>query len=438
MRIAFFVSGFPLVSETFVLRQITGLIDLGHDLKIFAEHPPKEGTPVHPEVERYDLLARTSYVPMPMEARMELSAWPLHGKTWISETPTWNAQRIVEAIPAFATCMKTAPALAWQSVRRSQFGYEAESLSALYRLALLCRTQARFDILHAHFGPVGNKFRFARQLFGAPLVVSFHGYDFAWWPRTHGADCYRRLWDVLDCATVNSSYTAARVRELGCPPDKLRALPVGLDPGEFAFRERTRRADGTVHVLTVARLVEKKGLEYCLRGIAAVRSKFPGILYTIVGDGPLRAGLENLVRDLSLSEHVSFVGSKDAASVTRLMQDADIFLLASVTASNGDQEGQGLVLQEAQASGMPVIATRHGPFAEGVLDGESAILIPERDPESLADALLALVTHPERWADMGRKGRRFVEGKYDMRRLNGQLSDLYQDVAAAYRASSRT
>jgi colanic acid/amylovoran biosynthesis glycosyltransferase len=438
MRIAFFVAGFPLVSETFILRQITGLIDLGHEVEIFAETRPEEGTPMHPEVHRYDLPSRTSYVPMPVEALMELPVWPIHGKTWTSETPTWNAQRLVDAMPALARCFATAPALTWHSLRTSQFGYEAASLSALYRLALLCRQPRRFDILHAHFGPVGNRFRFARQLFHAPLVVSFHGYDFTWWPREHGASCYQQLWRVLDCATVNSGYTGGRVRELGCPDDKIRTLPVGLDPDEFPFRERTPRPDGRVRILTVARMVEKKGLEYCIRGVAEARRRFPGIRYTIVGDGPLRQSLENLVREHDLMENVSLVGPQDGETVRRLMDDADIFLLGSVTAANGDGEGQGLVLQEAQASGLPVVATQHGPFAEGVLDGESAILIPERDAASLANALLTLLSHPDRWRSMGAAGRRFVEQKYDSRRLNRQLSELYSDVCERYRAARAT
>ena len=433
MRIAFFVAGFPLVSETFILRQITGLIDLGHDVEIFAETRPEEGTPTHPEVQRYDLLSRTSYVPMPVEASMELPVWPIHGKTWTSETPTWNVWRLVDAMPVVARCFATAPALTCRSLRTSQFGYEAASLSALYRLALLCRRQRRFDVLHAHFGPVGNRFRLARQLFNAPLVVSFHGYDFTWWPREHGADCYEQLWSVLDCATVNSAYTGGRVRELGCPVDKIRTLPVGLDPDEFAFRERAPRPDGRVHILTVARMVEKKGLEYCIRGVAEASRRFPGIRYTIVGDGPLRQSLENLVREQNVMNNVALVGSKDGATVKRLMDEADIFLLGSVTAANGDGEGQGLVLQEAQASGMPVVATQHGPFAEGVLDGDSAILIPERDAAALANALLTLLSRPDRWSLMGAAGRRFVERKYDSRRLNQHLSDLYREVAVAYR-----
>jgi colanic acid/amylovoran biosynthesis glycosyltransferase len=110
-------------------------------------------------------------------------------------------------------------------------------------------------------------------------------------------------------------------------------------------------------------------------------------------------------------------------------------VLASVTVE-GDREGQGLVLQEAQACGLPIIATRHGAFPEGVRDPESALLVPERDPGALADAIVQLLQKPERWPEMGRAGRRFVEERFDIRRLNRQLISLYERAAAGYRGDT--
>jgi len=437
VRIAFFLGAFPLVSETFILRQITGLMDLGHDVRIFAERPGV-GSPVHPEVYRYNLLDRTAYLNLPGATEMELPVWPIYEKTWApgSAVATWNGRRVLEALPAFVRCFTTTPALTLKALSESEFGYQAASLSSLYRLEMLCRKGGKFDVLHAHFGPIGSNFRLAKALFRVPLVVSFHGYDFGWWPRKNGADCYRQLWRDLDCATVNSDYTRSRVRALGCPEHKLHKLPVGLNPDDFPFRERILGHAETVRILTVARLVEKKGYEHCIRGIAELRHRAGNIHYTIIGDGPLRGSLESLIGELGLSSVVSVLGAVDSAEVRQRMSESHIFLLGSVTAGNGDEEGQGLVLQEAQACGLPVVATRHGPFPEGVLEGQSAFLVPERDARAMADRLFELIQQSQLWPDMGRRGRDFVLQHFDIRQLNVALTDLYSTVISRAHGSA--
>jgi colanic acid/amylovoran biosynthesis glycosyltransferase len=106
------------------------------------------------------------------------------------------------------------------------------------------------------------------------------------------------------------------------------------------------------------------------------------------------------------------------------MSEAHLFLLASMS-MEGDAEGQGLVLQEAQACGLPVVATDHGAFPEGMLPRQSGFLVPEGDELALANQLRFLIEHSEMWPSMGRLGRGFVERHYDIRQLNVQLANLY-------------
>ncbi len=440
MRIAVFVAAFPLVSEVFILRQVTGLIDLGHEVDIYAEERADASVPMHQEVREYGLLARTTFVEMPTEARYELPAWPVTGHTWVpgAGKPVWNAARLLRALPVFARCALAAPRQVREALDSAEYGYQARSLSSLYRLStLLSRRRRRYDLLHAHFGPVANSFRFARSLLNAPLVVSFHGYDFSAWPRAEGAGVYTRLFGVADAVTVNSEHTRARLAELGCPPGKLHKLPVGVDLDAFPFRERAPEPDEPVRILTVGRLVEKKGLEYSIRAVAAIRQRHPAIHYDIIGDGPLRARVEELVRELGLQEVVTLHGALDGDTVRRMMASAHIFVLASVTATDGDEEGQGLVLQEAQASGTPVLATQHDGFAESIVPGRSGFLVPERDVEALAERLAWLLEHPERWPQMGRAGRGHVEEHYDIRKLNRQMEALYARVISNFQERRR-
>lgn len=439
MRIGIFVGSFPVLSETFIVRQITGLIDLGQQVDIYADTPADPASPVHAEVGKYRLLDRTTFMDVsPETAPWEMPVWPIFGRTWPpgSATSLWNVGRLARALPRLIRCLARAPRLTWQALRRSEYGYQAASLSVLYRLSVLSARRGGYDVLHAHFGPVGNSFRFARALWRAPLMVSFHGYDFSTLPRRQGGGMYARLFATADLITVNSDYTRSRIERLGCPQEKIRKLPVGLDPEGFPFRERTRGEAEPLRIVTVGRLVEIKGHEFCLRALVRLRETVPEVHYDIVGDGPLRPQLEKLASDLGLAEQVTFHGALDGDGVKEILNAAHIFLLASVNVE-GDEEGQGLVLQEAQASGLPVIVTRHGAFPEGILPGESGILVPERDADALAESLFQLGRHPELWPRMGRAGRDFVLAHYDSRQLNRRLTGLYAEALEAYRGGSR-
>lgn len=434
LRIAMFVGQFPVVSETFILRQITGLIDLGHEVDIYAD-TRGEMAVAHPEVDRYRLLERTTFMDMPeASAPWELSAWPLDGETWLpgASDPIPNWKRLADALPALGRCLERAPALTEQALSPEHHGHQSRSLSALYRLDRLSARAGGYDVLHAHFGPVGDSFRVARQLWRAPLVVSFHGYDFSTLPRKHGPGMYEKLFTTADTVTVNSEFTRRRMEALGCAVEKIRLLPMGIGLAEFPFRLREQKAGEPVRLITVARLVEIKGHEFALRAVAKVRSRQPNLRYDIVGDGPLRQKLEALVADLGLREAVTLHGARDGAFVRELLIDAHLALLASVNLE-GDAEGQGLFLQEAQACGLPVVATQHGALPEGLAPGKSGFLVPERDVDALAERLEHLVTHPEVWEEMGRAGRALVKERYDIRQLNDRLVELYREASSAFR-----
>ena len=126
-----------------------------------------------------------------------------------------------------------------------------------------------------------------------------------------------------------------------------------------------------------------------------------------------------------------FRGALEGEAVRGLMDQAHLFVLASVSVE-GDQEGQGLVLQEAQAAGLPVVATLHGALPEGLLPGRSGFLVPERDVDALAERLNFLVERPQLWPMMGDAGRRFVEERYDIRKLNSLLEGLYFKTIRAF------
>jgi colanic acid/amylovoran biosynthesis glycosyltransferase len=431
MRIAFLLSCFPYTPETFILRQITGLIDLGHEVDIYSESRPENGNPVHSEVAKYELLKRTRYIDMPLEAGYwELPVVPIMGRTWIPETSEsrLNAIRALRAVPAFTKSFANAPRLALRALSPAEYGYQAESLSTLYRLAALCSNARSYDVIHAHYGPIGRSFRFARELWQAPLVVTFHGFDFSSWPREQGEGVYERLFDVVDMVTVNSEYTRSRLELLGCPPHKIETLHVGIYPDDFPFHERVKKPGQPIRILTVARLTEKKGLEYGIRAVAEARQQFTELRYDIIGEGPNRSDLESLISQLGMQDAIVLHGARDSTYIRRWMSDAHLFMLPSVTAADGDQEGTPVALMEAQAAGLPVLSTHHSGISEVVLDGKTGFLVKERDVDGLTEQLVHLLEHSDSWPELGRAGRRRVEDQFSLIKLNRQLVDLYDQA----------
>jgi colanic acid/amylovoran biosynthesis glycosyltransferase len=247
------------------------------------------------------------------------------------------------------------------------------------------------------------------------------------YPKLNGANIYQRLFNRGDLFTVNSDFTRDCLVKLGCPETKIAKLPVGLRTQRYKSNLNQETTD-TLNILTVARLTEKKGLEYSIRAVAQLHPQFPHLHYNIVGEGDLQPQLIQLIQDLQATEYIHLLGPRNQVELRQLYAQTDIFVLASVTAADGDMEGQGLVLQEAQASGLPVVSTWHNGIPEGVLVDRSAFLVPEKDVNALAEKVAYLITHPSQRQQMGQVGQAFVKDHFDLQSLNQQLLALYQSL----------
>jgi len=405
MRIAFIVGEFPALSETFVLNQITGLIDRGHEVDIFASKRWK-GDKVHPEVERYGLQFRTYYWQAPMN------------KIW----------RVIKGVVLILLNFHKAPLVVLRSLNFLKHGKIALSLKLFYSVIPFLDKES-YDIIHCHFGPNGILGIRLKELgIQGKYITSFHGYDANSYVQKHGKEIYRDLFGKVDLCTVNTDFIGKRVKTIGCDPSKIVKLPVGIDVTKFPFKERRIDPRNKINIITIARLVEVKGIEYSIRAVGRVINEHPNVYYQIVGDGPLRDQLESLIDRLGLQKNIRLLGWMNGSEVLRLYNESHIFILSSVTDSEGNQEGQGLALVEAQAMGLPVVSTFVGGIPEVVLDGKSGFLVPERDVEALTKTLDHLVRHPELWPEMGRAGREFVERHYNIAELNDRLVELYEEL----------
>lgn len=286
-------------------------------------------------------------------------------------------------------------------------------------------SQERPALVHAQFGHIGIIAAPVAQALNIPLIVSFRGQDVMLVRNSSPADL-SSLRETARLVLARSDTMRSELIALGFPPERVETLPSGLDVASIPFRERSAPARGEpVHLLAAGRLVAKKGLDDALRAVAECTN----VTLEIVGDGPERPLLAELIARMRLMGRARLAGAMPRDALLQRMHSAHIFLLPCRTAADGDREGVPNVIKEAQASGLPVISTRHAGIPECVEHGVSGLLSDEGDIPALARNLRELASHPERWAPMGRRGREIVQSRYDLPPLALRLARRYHDVA---------
>jgi glycosyltransferase involved in cell wall biosynthesis len=329
---------------------------------------------------------------------LRASRWPLIDRLW------WRATRLADRAPA--------------------------------QVANRLRDEAP-SLMHAHFGLDGvEAWPLARAL-DLPLVITLHGYDINitrefWegggWGRRF-RDYPRRLLALAAAPRVRFIAVSQAIRRraiaFGVPAERIDVRHIGVDLRRFApsgppIAERRRS------VLFVGRLVEKKGCAHLVRAMAAVRSHAPAARLTIIGDGGERGRLQRLAADLGVE--ATFLGAQPAAAVARELEQARVLCLPSVAAANGDAEGFGQVLLEAQACGVPVVTSARGGAEEGIRHGLTGFAFAEGDERALAEQLTRILVDDDLAATMSAEATRFVGQRFDLARCTEALEMLYYDI----------
>ncbi|GAB4366804.1 MAG: colanic acid biosynthesis glycosyltransferase WcaL [Elainellaceae cyanobacterium] len=408
MRVAFLVGKFPNLSETFILNQIIGLIKQGHEVDIFADEPA-DISKVHPDVDAYNLIQRTHYFGMPNDQR----ASQLNGIKLSLLNFSRHPNLVLQS---------------WNKAKHDPGNLFLRSMLPHMIVPFLSRPP--YDIIHCHFGQNGLRGLMLKQV-GAvkgKLVTTFYGYDISQYIQQYGKEVYQQFFAEADLFCAISEHMKHQLIELGCDPNKIAIQRLGIDCEKFTFVPRSLGSNQRVQLLSICRLVEKKGAEYAIRAIAQVAKDYPTLEYKIIGDGPLRQDLECLIQELGVGTTVQLLGWKQQEEVVQLLKQAHILLAPSVTSKSGDQEGTPVAIMEAMAMGLPVISTQHSGIPEMIQDGVSGLLAPERNVEQLAEKIRYVVEHPETWNQFGEAGRKAVEESYNIEKLNSQLIKLYQNL----------
>ena len=405
MRIAFLVDQFPVLSETPYLNQVTGMVRRGHEVDVYADYPPANGQ-WHPDVDRLGLRAHTRYA---------------------ASAPQSLPARAAGALQLLASASGDARRILRRSLDPSRVGMHAASFRLPFH-AVPYLPGRTYDIVHGCFGPDGVRAERLRSVGAVKgrLVTAFRGADITRYVKSRGEGAYRRLFEHGDLFMPVSEDFAGRLRAMGADPRRIVVHRTGIDVSLFAYRPRAPERPQRIRLTTVARLIEKKGIEYVVRAVGMLAREGLDVEYTVIGDGPLHEPLARLAGAEGVGARVHFVGWKQQKDVRDLLDASDVLVAASVTAKSGDQEGIPNAVKDGMALGLPVVSTRHSGIPELVHDGVSGLLVPERDADALAGAFRTLVAQPSRWATMGRAARDVVEREYDIEKLNDRLVSHYE------------
>jgi glycosyltransferase involved in cell wall biosynthesis len=280
--------------------------------------------------------------------------------------------------------------------------------------------------LHAHFAhspaAVAHLCRLAG---GPPFSFTAHAKDLYMTMKRQLRARVAAAAFVVTCTEANSRY----LREtIGLTSTPLHVIYHGIDPSRVVASGRAPEAQ---HMLSVGRLVAKKGYGDVLEALALLHGRGRRLQWHVYGSGPLRAGLQSAAERLGVASAVHLHGACAQDEVLAAYRSARIFVLAPVILANGDRDGIPNVLVEAMASGVPVVSTRVSAIPELLDDGINGLLVEPHDPTALADAIERILDDARLAAALAAAGRLTVERSFDLHRAATQLVDLFTDGGLA-------
>lgn len=311
---------------------------------------------------------------------------------------------------------------------------------------------ADYECTRLMFGAAAPLGLLASRLRGkglSPVVALTHGHEAAWSSTPGAREIMRTIGNRVDTVTYLGEYTRSRIAGALSPAaaDRMRRLVPGVDVAAFtpyiraqaaALRSELGLADRPV-VVVVSRLMPRKGQDTLIRALPLVQRRVPDAALLIVGGGPYREKLDQLVVETGVSDSVVLTGTVPWEALPAHYAAGNVFAMPCRTRNRGwDVEGLGIVYLEAGAVGLPVVAGDSGGAPDAVLDGETGFVVNGRDLQEVADRVATLLEDPELAREMGLRGRQWVEQQWTWpivsRRLTDLLDGLDPDIEHPMRA----
>ena len=402
------LSRFPSVSETFILREVVELDRAGVDVvfvPLLREPPPPA---LHAEAVAWDRRALyTPFVNGPILAA-NLRVLGSRPWLWLSTLVTLLAESVTS----------------WNAFSGTLGIY----LKSVYYGQVLRARGVRH--IHAHFAthPATAAYIMSRVHVSGQAVVPYsftvHAHDIF----LHTAGLARKLAAASFVRTISQFNVDWLLERFGrgrfaVGPDKFRVIHCGIEPSRYLAVERAPRAAGPARLLTVAQLRPYKGIAFLIAAARKLRERGVDVACDVIGSGPLRAELEAEIERAGLAGRFRLLGARTQAEVAEALRGADLFVLPSIVAPDGQMEGIPVSLMEALAAGVPTLATRLSGIPELVVDGRTGYTVPPADADALAEAIARALAEPERARSLAQAGRELVATQFEITGCMQQLVD---------------
>ena len=395
-KIAYVLKMYPRFSETFIVNEILELERQGVDVRIYSLRKPDDGR-FHASLAR--VKAGVVYVP---------------------QYPQMEPERVQRAHEVVSNAFPEAyrALRADLEAREDEFLFKRFVQAGVIAAHLL---QHPVDAMHAHFASSATRVAtYVHRLIGLPYSFTAHAKDI-FHDEVNPESLRAKMRDARFVVTV-SEFNRGYLRGLlnGGPGD-VRKLYNGIDPDAFTPSPAVRREPGLI--LSVGRLVEKKGFEDLIHACAWLREGRVEFRCEIIGTGERREALKTLIAELELEQHVKLVGPRPQDEVLAAYRRATVFALPCIVGRDGNRDGLPTVLIEAMAAGLPVISTNLVGVPEIVEHGVDGLLVEPGDSAALAACLARLLQDAALRERLSGAGRRKVEQRFDVRRNVTQLRE---------------
>jgi colanic acid/amylovoran biosynthesis glycosyltransferase len=397
VKVAYVVSRFPQVSETFIVRELTQVDGEGIEVNLLSLFPPRQPF-VHPEARPW--LSRVRRI-SPIQAGVGC-AW------WMTRRP--------------AVLLRCALALVWANRRRP-----SQMIRSLVTVALAAGHARELrgtgvDHIHAHFATYPAIAAWVcAKLVDVTYSITAHAHDL-FVDQSYLEIVVADASFVVTISEFNRSFLAPYVAKSHTP---VQLVHCGVDPTAYRFRPRAPSTEGAIDALCVASLEEYKGHRVLLQALASGEEVTARVHLRLVGSGPLEPEIRALVDRLGLGERVQLLGSRSEAEVAAMLEDADLFVLPSIVADDGQMEGIPVALMEALAAGLPAIASRLSGIPELVQDGVTGVLVQPADVADLVAGFRRAASDPRATRGRAQAGRALVEREFNVSHSAEQMRDLF-------------
>jgi len=395
-RVGYVVKRYPRYSETFIVNEILAHEAAGLQIDIFSLRPPCD-------THFQDRIAK------------------------VRAPVTYLTAEGVKAGTFWSTVNRAAGMLCgfWPALARAH----KHSVTEIYQAILLAEQVRDRGIthLHAHFATEATTVaRLAAAFAGVPYTFTAHAKDI-FHESVDAADRREKLSQASAVVTVSDYNCRYLTETFGDAAARVRRIYNGLELADFPYRSPRQRSDT---IVAVGRLVEKKGFADLIDACAVLARRGRRVRCCIIGDGELESDLRRRIALAGLADMVELAGPRPQPHVIRIVQEAAVFAAPCIVGDDGNRDGLPTVLLEAMSLGTPCISTDVTGIPEVIRHGETGLIVPQHDPESLADAMEKLLDSPDLRTELAERARALIERDFDIHRNTSQMRRIFATAAA--------